>query len=497
MLNSNIDQSKVWRLSGILGLVAVIAILQVALASLLAGQHQTLSGMQPYLEVIPWAYMLIIAPFALVGGIVLLRWPQVSIYALAVLLPFNSMGGTYFAGPLLAGAKLLLNLFFVFSLLCLFFVPANRWRWIVSTRMGISLTVFLSLLVLAVLIGFFADHDRFEWLRELNWMAFFAFAIPAGTFLRTRRQLTIVLILMATGALIYQVIGFDYLITGARYLRAEDWAGGADFIRAPFTEPMRFVLIWAIANLIERRQQRQSGRYQIAGLAGLILILTVGLLASLGRDLIITSIVSVAVILFYTRWNRQAFKALVIASVLVVASVPAISWLDSQSSSSSGRWLENATDFSLALLRGESVSSTIGRQEEVRHGFDLFLESPVLGSGWGAPYEAASYNNSDLARFFTHNSYVNILAKMGLLGFLAFALLIAYCWLNLRELLKTKAQLVNRALPLSVMAYFIGVLIHAAFGATITTTDSVMFFAFIIGLVEVMRRLNLPSLAQA
>lgn len=493
MLSSGIDQTKFWRSSAVAGLVVVMTLLQLALANLLARQNQAMNELQPYLEFVPWSYMLVIAPIALVVGVILIRWPQLSIFGLAFLLPFNSMGGTYFAGPLLTGAKVLLNLFFVFSLICLFFSPAGWWRWIISTRAGVSVTVFLALLALAILMGFSLHHDRFDWARESNWMAFFAFALPVGTFLRNRRQIAIVLILLATAALIYQFVGFNYLITGNRYLRAEDWAGGADFIRTPFTEPMRFVLVWAIACLMDRWQRRESGRYETIGLAALILVLTVGLLASLGRDLIITTIVSICVILFYSRWNRQTAKALIIAIVLIVVSVPAISYLDSASSSSSGRWLENASDFALALFRGESVSSTIGRQEEVRHAINLWLESPILGSGLGAPFETASYNNSQLARFFTHNSYVNILAKMGLLGLLAFLVMIFYCWVNLRKLLIAKPEIPDRALPLSVMAYLIGVLLHALFGATVTTTDSVMFFAFIIGLIEVMRRLNLSS----
>lgn len=492
LLNSGIDQAKFWRSSGVACLVVIMALLQLGLAALLASQNQAMNELQPYLEVIPWSYMLIIVPIALAGGAVLIRWPQLSIYALVFLLPFNSMGGTYFAGPLLTGAKILLNLFFVCSLICLFFSPTGWGRWIIATRLGISLAVFLSLLALAILIGLSLHHDRFDWARESNWMAFFAFALPVGTFLRNRRQITIVLILLTVAALFYQLVGFNYLITGNRYLRAEDWGGGADFIRTPFTEPMRFVLVWAIATLIDRWQRREPGKYQTMGLGVLILVLTVGLLASLGRDLIITTLISIGVILFYTPWNRQTVKALVIAIVLIGVSIPGISWLDSASSSSSGRWLENASDFALALFRGESVSSTIGRQEEVRHGINLWLESPIVGNGLGAPFETASYNNSALARFFTHNSYVNVLAKMGLLGLLAFLVLIFYCWVTLRRLLIAKPDIPDRAIPLSVMAYFIGVLLHALFGATVTTTDSVMFFAFIIGLVEVMRRLN-PS----
>ena len=36
------------------------------------------------------------------------------------------------------------------------------------------------------------------------------------------------------------------LATAPRFERAEDWLGGGTFIRAPFSEGMRFVYLWAV-----------------------------------------------------------------------------------------------------------------------------------------------------------------------------------------------------------------------------------------------------------
>jgi len=257
--------------------VATIAgISAVALGSI---QFEVPSELEAYLELIPWSAIPVILPFLLVGALAFLRWPQITVYVLAFLLPFDAVGGIYFASPLMSLIKIAVNVFFVFSVISIAVAPPGWRRWLTSSYIGIFLSMFLVLLGLAGVIGLLMGYSQYEWLREFNWLAFYAFALPAGTFIRTRRQVGIVLVLTMLGALIYQGVGLSRLLTGIRFERAEDWSGGSDFIRVPFTEPMRFGLIWMLANVIKKGPRLWSGKFQRIGIISLMLLFSVGLAA--------------------------------------------------------------------------------------------------------------------------------------------------------------------------------------------------------------------------
>ena len=48
---------------------------------------------------------------------------------------------------------------------------------------------WLLLVGVALVIGFVNMPNRGDWLRETNWMLFYAFGLPVGTLITTRRDL--------------------------------------------------------------------------------------------------------------------------------------------------------------------------------------------------------------------------------------------------------------------------------------------------------------------
>ena len=171
-------------------------------------------------------------------------------------------------------------------------------------------------------------------------------------------------------------------------------------------------------------------------------------------------------------------------------AVAGIQFLDKLSPFSSGQWLSDALAFAGALFRGESVSSTVGRQVEWGNAIQLWLGSPFIGNGIGAPFQQTIYSPAGLAAFFTHNSYLNILAKTGLVGFAALAATVVNVFRLLHRVRHAVgSSLADRVMAITITAYLTGVLVHAFGAATITTTDSVMLFSLVIGLSVVVGRL--------
>ncbi len=64
--------------------------------------------------------------------------------------------------------------------------------------------------------------------------------------------------------------------------------------------------------------------------------------------------------------------------------------------------------------------------------FDLALDKPVLGYGTGTEAVVHYYSfGSDAGNPYTHNDFLKITLENGVVGFVAFAILIAHCWVLL------------------------------------------------------------------
>ena len=483
---------------------APIALLVVAGVAVLVGftmrrpdaDLPSLAFLDRYIDAVPWTLALLAAPFLVILLVVMLQRPVLVVYGLAVLLPLNVVGKVG-GGAVLTLEKILVNLLFFVSLLTLMVAPRAWFGWLRGSRLGLSLAAFSGVLGFEAIVGYVAGYDLYEWMRELVWLSFFLFAFPVAVFVHTRRQMATVLGLLALGSVVGLVQSLVYFTTASRFQRAEDWVGGASFLRAPFSEGMRFVLLWLIVIVYVQWPARRLRPLTTAAIGGLGLSLAIGMLAGLARSMWLTTIVGVVVAMALSPRSSRTRLVVPLVAAAVLVALAGVQWLDSLSASSSGHWLSDAIGGAVggnilgALTRGDAYSSTLGREVEWRNAIRLWLESPFIGNGIGAPFEKTIYSDPSLAAFFTHNSYLNVLAKTGLAGLTAFAVLIVQVVAVLRRIRRSTEPFGGtQVLAIAMMAYLVSVLIHTFGAATITTTDTVMFLALMIGMTIALGRLE-------
>ena len=133
------------------------------------------------------------------------------------------------------------------------------------------------------------------------------------------------------------------------------------------------------------------------------------------------------------------------------------------------------------------------------------VHHPVLGVGFGRPtaffwhgnvYDARAGNAADQQDVTgPHNSFVNLLFRMGLLGFLALLALVAFGAFRVLRALRSK-QLVplDRALLIATAASFIAVVVTASFSVALEGPYMGIFFWIFLGLLLVYPRV-LPGAA--
>lgn len=73
--------------------------------------------------------------------------------------------------------------------------------------------------------------------------------------------------------------------------------------------------------------------------------------------------------------------------------------------------------------------SNLGRLVEYATAFSFFLGNPVLGAGLGISYNYYTPGIGYQSTIYTHNSYLYVLSKMGLLGFVPFIITLYYAFI--------------------------------------------------------------------
>jgi O-antigen ligase len=177
---------------------------------------------------------------------------------------------------------------------------------------------------------------------------------------------------------------------------------------------------------------------------------------------------------------------------LAVALVVAI---DSLSEESSGRWTANAVTFVMDLGTKDSTSK-VTREIEWGHAIDVWKRSPIVGLGFGYPFPVITYGTTPESvlpdRFYMHNSYLNVLAKCGALGLCVLLYVVARTLSVVRGLLQRQLEdLEVRVLATALAASLVQMVMLAVFTPVLTTSDTIMYFAMLIGIAVAARRVTL------
>lgn len=84
-------------------------------------------------------------------------------------------------------------------------------------------------------------------------------------------------------------------------------------------------------------------------------------------------------------------------------------------------------DSMIEYLKGEKTDGSIAlRQRYIAAAKDMFNESPIIGKGMGN-YSRILESEYYLGNFYSHNNYWQILSELGLIGFLIYFSMYAYC----------------------------------------------------------------------
>jgi len=445
-----------------------------------------------YLDAFEHAGLLYVAPLAALAAMYfVLLYPQVPLQLIAFLLPFNFVGGVWGDSLVALLAKVSMNVLVAAALLPTVVAPAGQRAWLTGTRIGIASLGWLAAIAMGILIGLMGNPNRNFWVRESGWMFFFAAALPVGTLLRDRINIERLLFAICAGVALLQAYAFWTLMTGTRYTRI-DIQGMQAFFRAPYSCVSLFGMYLAAASLLYRASARtltwRSGLLLFAAVA----FLAGGLLASMVRSLWICGALGMLLVVFLAPHDRRTRKAVAAVSGGAILAVTVVAAIDRLSPQSSGDWTGTAIAF-LQDLGSKDSTSRVTREVEWGHALEVWKQSPLVGVGFGYAFPQRGLEQiPDEVRpeaFFMHNSYLNILAKTGIVGLAAF---LAFIWSVARGahavLRRPDVDAGDRALATAIVAAVASVALLTSTVPVLTAGDSPAYLGMLAGLTVALQR---------
>jgi len=465
--------------------VGVVLILEVA----------TSNKVSFYLDALDRTNILYLVPLvSLLGLFLILEFPQLPLHLMAFLLPFNIVGGYWGSDMIVLLAKIAMNALVAAALVATFMAPSSDRAWLTRSKLGLATLAWLGAILMGIAVGFFSAPNREYWVRESGWMLFFAAALPFGTLIRDRRDIARLLQWLCVGIGVLQLFAFWTVATGARFERVDAWAGGATFFRAPFTVVSLFALYLAAAALLCGTSARIVSRRKSVVLFATIALLGGGLLASMVRSLWIAGTAGMAVLLFLVPWSRRTVKAAAAVGIGAILALGIVVAVDHLSPASSGQWTSSAVTFFMDLGSKDSTS-VVTRGIEASHAIDVWKRSPFVGLGFGYAYPHINYfgmpDATMLDAFFMHNSYLNVLAKVGAFGLAALLYLLFRVFADARAILiRDDAVWPDRILATALAASVASLAVLTATMPVLTAGDPEAYLGMLVGLTVALRRVQ-------
>jgi len=453
-----------------------------------------------YLDAFERARLFYLMPVAAIVGLVLVvAYPDVPVHVIAFLLPFNFVGGIWGDHVIVLLAKVSMNVLVAASVVASLVAPAEQRAWLTRTSIGLALLAWLAAIVMAFVLGALGDVNREFWIRESGWMFFFAAALPFGTMLRDRADIDRLLVTTCAGVAALQAYAFWTLVTGTRYTRTDVYEGVQSFFRAPYSCGSLFVMYLAAAALLYRASNNTLTRRAAILLFAAVALLAGGLLASMVRSLWIAGAVGMLLVGYFAPRDRRTMRAIAAVSAGAVLAVAVVAAVDRLSPESSGNWTGSAITF-LQDLGSKDSTSRVTREIEWAHAIDVWKTSPIVGLGFGYAYPQRGLEQiPEEVRpepFYMHNSYLNILAKSGLAGLLAFLALIWAIGRTAHGILRRPdADTHDRVIATALLAGLIAVALLTTTMPVLTGGDSAAYLGLLAGLTAALQRSARPIAA--
>jgi len=165
---------------------------------------------------------------------------------------------------------------------------------------------------------------------------------------------------------------------------------------------------------------------------------------------------------------RMNFKVLVLGAAAVVAGCFGIPLLIAQN------WVGQRALSVLSIETIQNGLTDIWRLQNWSTGIEIFLQNPLVGFGLG--------NVHIINQYEIHNTYISVLAEMGIVGGIATALLLGYLLICLLQNLRISSWLHDERLGSLSRGLFVGVSMFLVF-ATQHQMLRNRYFWLVIGLV--------------
>jgi O-antigen ligase len=389
-----------------------------------------------------------------------------------------------------AGRGFFLTDFLFLALIGVIFLRllANKNHKFVKTRLDIPLLIFALAVVIGATTATFIHKVNFsDTTPEARMLLYYLIFFPVTNLIRSEGQLNrlirglfLIGILIALMMIIQAIFGPSINLIDQSYL-----LNSGEVIR--FFNPGFVAVHLTLMVLLCSWAIRVDDHRQYLKLV-LIIVLGIGLLLTLGRNVLISTALSLGVLAFLLR--KRQLPRLVVNAVFMTAIASgifaAIQILGIESnilryfSSYIGRFTHL---FTTPVLSPEE--NLAWRWNEFRYAWPKLMESPILGIGLYTPYRPPFYVGDHLLSYI-HNTYLWLWLKTGLLGLLAFL------WLSFRFLSRgfrywrSIPDSFLRATILGLTLMYFAVLISNLVAPTLVSNLSTGVFGVILGINEVI-----------
>jgi O-antigen ligase len=233
------------------------------------------------------------------------------------------------------------------------------------------------------------------------------------------------------------------------------------------TDVLALSLLMCLADTLYVTQLRGRSYYLLGGIA--ITIELLGITFTFFRGAAIAALVVVVVAI---GWRPRRYARLLGVAALVAAVAAVV--------------LVQAGDNSALSRRINQTQNISGRFATYGQGIKVFASAPLVGIGVGRFYEAEPGVGTTLvggvqAVPYAHNSYLEILAEQGIVGFGAFLLLTAATWRLLRALRRSARSRSDTLFAAALTGAALAYLLMSLELTTITSSTPNIMFASLLG----------------
>ena len=393
-----------------------------------------------------------------------------------------------------ASIPLLVGHFFVTDLLLIMLLSVIMLRYVADRTWHYTRTPLDKLLLLfctAAMIGLVnsvLNHGiRFSHATpEARVFIYYLLFFAVTNLIKTREQLVrLVYGILFVGVVMAGLMAIQAIL--GRAVFAGDGPAGGDENLVRLFNPGFVACYIALIVLICDTALRKDQRFRLVNYL-LILLLGLGILTTLARNLLVSGAISLSVLfvlLHQSERSRLGGQLLILAGI-ALSGMAVVILLGSE-----GRLLQyfsayldrSSRMFSATIL--SSQENVLIRWNEIEYAWQQITEHPILGIGLKTPYRPPFYQGDPLT-YYIHNAYLWIWLKTGLLG------LVAFLWLSFRFLQRgfqhwrDSGDSFLRAVMLGFTLAYLGMIVSNLVAPAFVQDYNAAIFAVIMGIGEVI-----------